>query len=121
MHLIPLSTTAGLRHTVQREKRLHSDSKCYESLWTEPAHPTYAAMAYQPNLAGKGHILLMEGLDVAGTQAAAEAHSHGETLLHVLRAATTPNGNLRPSEGLLQSTSIESNAATTRVIFSRIE
>ncbi len=97
------------------------EAKHYESLWTEPAHPTYAVIAYQPNLAGTGHFLLIEGLDVAGTQAAADALLHGETLVPVLRAARQPNGDLRPFEVLLQSTSIESNAATTQVVASRIE
>jgi hypothetical protein len=97
------------------------EAKHYESLWTEPAHPTYAVIAYQPNLAGTGHVLLIEGLDVAGTQAAADALLHGESLMPVLRAARQPNGDLRPFEVLLQSTSIESNAATTQVVASRIE
>jgi hypothetical protein len=96
------------------------EAKHYDSLWTEPSHPTYAVIAYQPNLSGAGHILLIEGLDVAGTQAAADALLHGETLMPVLRAAMQPNGELRSFEVLLQSTSIESNAATTQVVASRI-
>lgn len=97
------------------------EAKHYESLWTEPAHPTYAVIAYQPNLAGTGHILLIEGLDVAGTQAAADSLLHGETLRPVLHAAMQTNGNLSPFEVLLQSTSIESNAVTTQVVAYRIE
>jgi hypothetical protein len=97
------------------------EAKHYESLWTEPAHPTYAVIAYQPNLAGTGHILLIEGLDVAGTQAAADSLLHGETLRPVLHAAMQTNGDLSPFEVLLQSTSIESNAVTTQVVAYRIE
>ena len=98
-----------------------SEAKHYESLWTEAAHPTYAVIAYQPNLAGTGHMLLIEGLDVAGTQAAADALLHGETLRPVLRAAKQTNGDLRPFEVLLQSTSIQSNAANTQIVAYRIE
>ncbi len=98
-----------------------SEASHYESLWTEPAHPTYAVIAYQPNLAGTGHLLLIEGLDVAGTQAAADALLHGETLRPVMRAARQTNGELRPFEVLLQSTSIQSNAANTQVVAFRIE
>lgn len=97
------------------------EAKHYESVWSEPAHPTYAVIAYEPNLAGTGHILLIEGLDVAGTQAAADALLHGDTLLPVLRAARQSNGDLRPFEVLLESTSIQSNAVTTHVVASRIE
>ncbi len=96
------------------------EAKHYESLWTEPSHPTYAVIAYRPNLAGTGHILLIEGLDVVGTQAAADALLHSETLMPVVRAAMQPNGDLCPFEVLLQSTSIESKAATTQVVASRI-
>jgi hypothetical protein len=88
----------------------------YESKWDETAHPTYAVISYQPNLSGNGHMLLIQGLDVAGTQAAAEALLRGDQLAPVLQAATRSNSELRPFEVLLQSTSIESNAANTRVI-----
>ncbi len=92
----------------------------YLSHWNEPAHSTYAVIAFEPNVAGSGHILLIEGLDVAGTQAAAEALFHGNALQPILRAAK--NGpNLRPFEVLLQSTSIASNAAGTQVVAYRIE
>ncbi len=96
------------------------EAKRYESLWTEPAHPTYAVIAYQPNLAGTGHILLIVGLDVAGTQAAADALLRGETLIPVMHAAMRPNGELGPFEVLLQSASIGPNAVTTQVIAYRI-
>jgi len=93
----------------------------YRSLWNEPAHPTYAVIAYQPNLSGNGHMLLIEGLDVAGTQAAAEALLKEATLEPVLRMATGNNGEIRPFEALLQSASIESNAASAHVLAYRIE
>jgi len=107
--------------SVVNAKPRPGEASRYESLWNEPAHPTYAVIAFQPNLGGKGHILLIQGLDVAGTQAAAEALLRGDTLAPVLHAATQPSGELRPFEVLLQSTSIESNSASTQVVAFRIE
>lgn len=93
----------------------------YVSHWNEANHPTYAVISYQPNLSGNGHVLLIQGLDVAGTQAASEALLRGDALTPVLRAAATPSGDLRSFEVLLQSVSIESNAASTQLVAYRIE
>ena len=77
-------------------------------------------IAYLPNLSGSGHLLLLQGLDVAGTQAAAEALLHPDVIAPILRKATRRDGSLRAFEILLRSTSLESNATNTEVIGSRI-
>jgi hypothetical protein len=92
----------------------------YQSNWNEPAHATYALIAFVPNLGGHGHLLLLQGLDIAGTQAAAEAVLHSDSIQSVLDRARLADGSLRPFEVLLVSTSIQSNAAYTQVIASRI-
>jgi hypothetical protein len=63
---------------------------------------------------------MIQGLDVAGTQAAAETLFRGDAIAPVLKKATLPDGKLRSFEVLLQSTSIQSNAANTQIIASRI-
>jgi hypothetical protein len=93
------------------------EASAYASHWNEPAHETFALIAFLPNLGGNGHLL---GLDVAGTQAAAETLLHQNAIASVLRRATRPDGSLRYFEVLLRSTSIESNATGTQVIASRI-
>jgi hypothetical protein len=90
------------------------------SHWNEPAHETYATIAYVPNLGGTGHLLLMQGLDVAGTQAAAEMLFHPTAIAPILQRAKRPDGSLRSFEILLRSTSIESNALGPQVVASRI-
>ncbi|MGH9599005.1 MAG: hypothetical protein ACRD27_04030 [Terracidiphilus sp.] len=92
----------------------------YVSHWNEPAHETFSVISYLPNLSGSGHLLLLQGLDVAGTQAAAEALFHPAVIAPILREATRPDGSLRSFEILLRSTSLESNATGTHVIGSRI-
>ncbi len=77
-------------------------------------------IAFLPNLGGNGHLLVLEGLDVAGTQAAAEMLLHPSAIDPILKSATRPDGSLRNFEVLLRSTSIESNATGTQVIASRI-
>ena len=96
------------------------EASTYASHWNEPAHETFALIAFLPNLGGNGHLLLLQGLDVAGTQAAAETLLYQNAIASVLRRATRPDGSLRYFEVLLRSTSIESNATGTQVIASRI-
>ena len=96
------------------------EASSYASHWNEPAHETFALIAFLPNLGGNGHLLLLQGLDVAGTQAAAETLLHQNAIESVLRRATRRDGSLRYFEVLLRSTSIESNATGTQVIADRI-
>jgi hypothetical protein len=96
------------------------EGSSYLSHWNEPAHDTYALIAFLPNLGGTGHLLLLQGLDVAGTQAAAETILRPEAIDPILKRATRPDGSLRFFEILLRSTSIQSNSAGTQVIASRI-
>jgi hypothetical protein len=96
------------------------EAATYASHWNEPAHETFALIAFLPNLSGNGHLLVLEGLDVAGTQAAAEILLHPSAIDPILERATRADGSLRNFEVLLRSTSIDSNATGTQVIASRI-
>lgn len=96
------------------------EAATYVSHWNEPAHETFALIAYMPNLSGTGNLLVLQGLDVAGTQAAAEMLFHPSAIEGILKRAARPDGTLNHFEVLLRSTSIESNATGTQVIASRI-
>lgn len=106
--------------TMINEHPQAGEAATYLSHWNEPAHETFALIAFLPNLEGNGHLLLLQGLDVAGTQAAAEALFHPATIEPILNRARRPDGSLRFFEILLRSKSIESNAAGIQVIGSRI-
>jgi hypothetical protein len=92
----------------------------YVSHWNEPSHETFALISCLPNLDGNGRLLVLQGLDVAGTQAAGEALFHPTAIASILRRATRRDGTLGYFEILLRATSIESNATGTQVIGSRI-
>lgn len=106
--------------TILNLKPQQGEVAVYSSHWNEPAHETFALIAFLPNLSGTGHLLLLQGLDVAGTQAASEMLFHPSAIAPILKRATRPDGTLRNFEVLLRSTSIESNATGTQVIASRI-
>jgi hypothetical protein len=97
------------------------ESKIYASHWNEPDHDTYALISCTPNLSGNGRLLVLEGLDVAGTQAAAEAVLHPTAIAPILKRATNADGTLRSFEVLLRTTSIQSTSTRTTVVASRID
>lgn len=106
--------------TIVNSKPQQGEAATYVSHWSEPAHETFALISFLPNLAGNGRLLLLEGLDVAGTQAAAEAIFHPDSIEAILRGAVRPDGSLRSFEILLRSTSIRSSATGTQIVGSRI-
>jgi hypothetical protein len=96
------------------------EAASYESHWNEPQHETFALLAFLPNVRGNGHLLLLQGLDAAGTQAAAEVLFYSAELAPIIQRATRPDGSLRYFEILVRSTSIDSSSAGTEVIATRI-
>ena len=106
--------------TIVNAKPERGEAASYSSHWNEPAHETFALIAFLPNLDGSGHLLLLQGLDVAGTQAAAETLFHPAAIAPILRQAARPDGSLRFFEILLRSTSIDSNSIGGQVVASRI-
>lgn len=106
--------------TIINVRPQQGEAASYVSHWNEPAHETYALIAFMPNLGGNGCLLLLQGLDVAGTQAAAETLFHPAVIAPILRQAIRPDGSLRFFEVLLRSTSIDSNSTGTQVVATRI-
>ncbi len=105
---------------IVNNKPLQGEAPIYASHWNEPAHETYALILFFPNLNASGHLLAVEGLDVAGTEAAAELLFRADTIAPILKSAERADGTLRPFEILLRSTSIQSNAAGTQIIATRV-
>lgn len=106
--------------TIINRKPMPGEMPEYVSHWNEPAHETFALISFLPSLSGDGHVLLVQGLDVAGTQAAGEALLRPELIEPILKSATRPDGSLRNFEILLRATSIESSATGTSIIGTRI-
>lgn len=99
---------------------LPGEHAVYTSNWNQPAHETFALILYRPNLSRTGNILLIEGLDVAGTEGAAEALLQSELIAPILQRVLRPDGTLRNFEILLRTTSIHSSAEGTQILASRI-
>jgi len=84
------------------------------------SYNTYATIAYQSNLDGAGHVLLVGGLSMAGTQAAADFLLDQGLMQPILERARAPNGTIRPFEILIETGTVASNASHPHVLSERI-
>jgi hypothetical protein len=80
---------------------------------------TYGIIAFLPNLTSTGHVLIVAGLNTAGTQAAASFLLDREIMMPILQQAKTANGALQPFEVLVGAGNVATNASTPHVILER--
>jgi hypothetical protein len=80
---------------------------------------TYGAIDYLPSLDGKGHVLIIQGLNMAATQAAADILSNPAEMKPVLKQALLPDGSLKSFEFLVETSSIGANDPGGHIIATR--
>jgi hypothetical protein len=81
---------------------------------------TYGIIAYVPNLSHSGHVLIVAGLNTAGTQAAATFLLDPTSMLPTLQRARTAHGDLQPFELLVGAGNVATNASTPQIVLERI-
>ena len=81
---------------------------------------TYGIIAYLPNLTNSGHVLIVAGLNTAGTQAAAAFLLDSSSMMPILQRARSPYGDLQPFELLVGASNVATNAATPHIVLERI-
>lgn len=80
---------------------------------------TWGVVAWETN-SGGGHVLILEGLNMAATQAAANLVFNENLMAPILREARRKDGSLRSFEILLETTSIGASAQDMRIVAKRI-
>ena len=81
---------------------------------------TFGIIAYLPNLTNNGHVLIVAGLNTAGTQAAAAFLLDPSLMMPTLQRARTANGALQPFELLVSAGNVATNASTPHAVLERI-
>ncbi len=81
---------------------------------------TYGIVAYLPNLTNSGHVLIVAGLNAAGTQAAAAFLLDPSLMMPTLQRARTAHGDLQPFELLVGAGNVATNASTPHIVLERI-
>jgi hypothetical protein len=101
------------------EHPLGKEQKKYLNGTAGMVNRTYGAIDYLPNLDGTGHVLILQGLNMAATQAAADILSNPEEMKPVLKQAGLPNGSLKSFELLVETSSIGATDPSARIIATR--
>jgi hypothetical protein len=91
----------------------------YETDQTDRARTTFGVIAVTPNLDGTGHVLLIEGINMAGTEAAAD-YLFSDASNALLSQIFDAEGNMMPFEVLLETSNIGANAPRPQIISKRI-
>jgi hypothetical protein len=81
---------------------------------------TYGIIAYLPNLTNSGHVLIVAGLNTAGTQAAAAFLLDPSSMMPILQRARTAHGDLQPFELLVGAGNVATNASTPHIVLERV-
>jgi len=114
------SAPPGGSPVIVNQKPLPGERPTYASEANDPLHQTYGVIAYLPNLDGTGHVLIVEGVNMAGTQAAGAFLLSPALMQPVLERALSPNGAIRPFEVLLSTNDVAANASRPQVVSEHI-
>ena len=96
-----------------------TEQKQYLNGTGQMANHTYGVIDYLPNLDGNGHVLIIQGLNMAATQAAADTLFNSDAMKPILQQAARSNGSLRPFELLIKTSSIGATDPSLQIIATR--
>ena len=108
------------RSFIVNQHPLTGEEAVYHNETNSTLNRTYGTVVYLPDAGGAGHVLLIQGLNMAATQAAANILFNKKAIAPVLTQAARRDGFLRPFELLVETTSIGAAAPEARVIATRI-
>jgi len=104
---------------IVNKRPLPGEAAVYRNSSTTVPYSTYAVVALLPNLSGTGWVLMIEGLTMAGTEAASEFLFHGN-IGALLKTLPQDNHGLRPFEIVLKTTNLDSESSPAEVVAKRI-
>ena len=88
----------------------------YNSVSTVTKGKVYSVVAFLPNLSGTGNVLILEGLSMAGTEAAVDLVMDDDRLLPILNKVRRSDGSISHFEMLLESEGLGEGAGPARVV-----
>jgi hypothetical protein len=91
----------------------------YQNGTDATANHTCGVIDYLPNLDGVGHVLIIQGLNMAATQAAADVLFDAQAMKSVLRQASLSNRSVKSFELLVETSSVGVTVPGARVIATR--
>jgi hypothetical protein len=106
-------------HIVNRHPQA-GELPVYENDAIGPSHRTYAVIGFVPNLNNTGSVLLVEGLTMAGTQAAVDTLFNRSMMGPLLDQFKNADGSLNPFEILIETRSFGSDSPQASVVATRM-
>jgi hypothetical protein len=106
-------------HIVNRSPQA-GELSVYANDATGPSHRTYAVIGFVPNLNNTGWVLLVEGLTMAGTQAAVDTLFNRGVMRPVLAQFRNADGSLNSFEILIETRSFGSDAPQASIVSTRV-
>jgi hypothetical protein len=106
-------------HIVNRHPQA-GELPVYENDANGPSHRTYAVIAFVPNLNNTGSVLLVEGLTMAGTEAAVDTLFDRSMMGPLLDQFRNTDGSLKPFEILIETRSFGSDSPQASVVATRM-
>jgi hypothetical protein len=106
-HFDPLSGVAKVTNLAPRKDELPE----YRYTPSDRDRKVFATLAFLPNLSGGGHVMIVQGTTMAGTEAAVDFLFQGQALDRALGS-----GKLTHFEILLESATLANNAQQSRVL-----
>ena len=106
-------------HIVNRRPQAGEPS-VYENDAAGPSHRTYAVIGFVPNLNNTGWVLLVEGLTMAGTQAAVDTLFNSGVMRPILTQFRNVDGSLNPFEILIETRSFGSDSPQASIVSTRV-
>jgi hypothetical protein len=103
---------------VLNEHPTGAEPKMYFNGTDATTNRTYGVIDYLPGLEGVGHVLIIQGLNMAATQAAADTLFSASAMKPILQHASS-NGTLQPFELLVETNSIGATAPGAQIIATR--
>lgn len=81
---------------------------------------SYAVVALMPNLSGTGSVLILEGLNMEGSEAALNVVTDQEKLSNLIRRLGRPAGAMTPFEALVKLTAFAGASANIEIVAHRV-
>lgn len=97
-----------------------NEPKQWDSAGIDPQHRVYSVVAWLPNLSGNGHVLLIEGTTMAGTECAWDFVNDDTHLIPFLRSIRPSDGTIPSFELLLDASNIAGSASQSNILAYRI-
>ena len=109
------------RFWIVNQHPVAGEAGAYESSTSNTSHRTYAVVAFVHNLNNNGHVLLLQGLDAAGTQAAADMLFNDDDRQSAIQTTLNRYAAKGSFELLIEVNSLDANShiVGSRIVASR--